>query len=144
MNEADPRAEPALSIDLREYPKPPLAELRRLIRAALHREDADCVSDAELVMTELVTNAYDHADQPRRLHVWRLGEPVTVRIEVDDAGRDTLPVVGTSRLGSLRGRGLIMVTRLSQKWGVSLHRVGKTVWAEISCHLPQANPVPVT
>ncbi|MCS7477899.1 ATP-binding protein [Umezawaea endophytica] len=129
---------PALSVDLREWTKAPLHELRRLVRAALHREDPDCVTDAELVVTELVSNAYDHGRRPGHLHLWLLGDPATVRIEVDDASRDNLPVLGRSRLNAMRGRGLVMVDRLSRKWGVTLGRVGKTVWAELSCSLALA------
>jgi len=139
VNEKALGSTPDLDVDLREYARPPLRELRGLIRAALRGEDADCVADAELVVTELVSNAFDHGDAPRRLHMWRTGHPVTVHIAVGDSSRTDLPVVGKSRLGSARGRGLIMVSRLSRRWGVSLHRLGKTVWAELTCPAPLAH-----
>jgi hypothetical protein len=142
VDEAEARSRPALSVDLRERAKTPLHELRRLVRAALHREDADCVADAELVVTELVSNAYDHGRGAGHLHLWRLGDPAAVRIEVDDACREDLPVLGRSRLNAMRGRGLVMVDHLSRKWGVSLGRVGKTVWAELACGGSRAEMAP--
>jgi anti-sigma regulatory factor (Ser/Thr protein kinase) len=122
-----------LSMNLSPDPAPPLRELREVVRTVLAQEDQDCVSNVELLLTELVSNAYDHGRAPRSLQVERLSSPSVVRIEVADASRHDLPVVGVSRLSSVRGRGLLLVNALAHRWGVSLHQAGKTVWAEVAC-----------
>ncbi|MEO6082259.1 MAG: ATP-binding protein [Umezawaea sp.] len=119
---------------------PPLVELRQAMRFALSHEPPDCVSDVELLVTELVANAYEHGRAPTTIQVWRVAKPSVVRIEVGDGNRHELPVVGISRLGSERGRGMTLVKALSGQWGVYLHQAGKTVWAEVSCRSLQLVP----
>src|SRR5437868_4863005 len=82
-----------------------------------------------LVCTELLTNAYDHADGSSQLRLRRNRVPCWVLTEVDDGVAEQEPVVGRSRFGDLRGRGLILVDKLSEDWGVRTHQAGKTVWA---------------
>ena len=92
--------------------------------------DEDDLEDCVLVVNELVSNAFDHADGPRRVRLrWSSGLCV-VRVEADDASPDGL-VLGRSRSGGSRGRGSIIVERLSEEWGVDAQVEGKTVWAEM-------------
>lgn len=111
---------------------PPLAEIRRWLAAVLVEFAEDVLQDLMLISTELVTNAYEHADMPRRLRVRRSRDRHTVRIEVEDGSPGRMPVVGTSSLGEFRGRGLIMVAALSQRWGTHRTSDGKTVWAQLT------------
>ncbi|XVS61039.1 ATP-binding protein [Actinosynnema sp. CA-299493] len=111
---------------------PPLAGIRRWTGEVLSGLTGDEIEDCLLVVTELVSNAYDHGEAPRRVRLRRLSEPAVVRIEVDDAGSgDVAP--GRSRLGSDRGRGMVLVEHCSARWAVDHRENGKTVWAEIDC-----------
>ena len=97
----------------------------------LGNDDRDaCV----LVVNELVSNAFDHAGGPHRVRLrWSSGSCI-VRVEVDDAS-PAAPALGPSQLGSSRGRGLVIVERLSKDWGFDARLESKTVWAEIACCL---------
>jgi anti-sigma regulatory factor (Ser/Thr protein kinase) len=101
------------------------------LRAWLREQLAptDTLLDAELVCTELVTNAVEHAGGPRRVRVTVL-DRVRMRIEVDDTGAGAPLTVGESRLGEHRGRGLTIVNAVAH-WGVRRTRTGKTVWATL-------------
>ena len=82
--------------------------------------------DAELVCTELVTNALEHGGGAGVVRI--LVEGARVCIEVDDAGGGGALTPGTSRLGVHRGRGLALVSAVA-RWGVVRTGGGKTVWA---------------
>ncbi|MCW0215755.1 MAG: ATP-binding protein [Pseudonocardia sp.] len=84
--------------------------------------------DAELVCTELVTNAVEHAAGPRSVRVAMADEDL--RIEVDDASPEKPLTPGVSRLGGMRGRGLVIVDAVT-RWGIDRGRSTKTVWAAI-------------
>jgi anti-sigma regulatory factor (Ser/Thr protein kinase) len=121
----------SFALDL-DAPLPQLGLVRRWVGEVLAGLDEDDLDDCVLVVNELVSNAFDHADGPRHVQLrWSPG-PGAVRVEVDDGSPDGL-VLGRSRLGGNRGRGLIIVERLSKNWGVDVREVGKTVWAELSC-----------
>ena len=122
-----------IDVDLQLYVTPPLADLRAHIRLLLADEDGDCVEDVELLATELVSNAYDHGVRPLSARLWRPERRKLVRLEVDDANPNHLPVLGVSRFGANRGRGLIMVDQLAQRWGSAVRSWGKTIWAEVAC-----------
>lgn len=130
-DDAGPRA---LTLELADE-VPPLAGVRRWTGDALGDLTDDEVGDCLLVVTELVANAYDHGEAPRRVRLHRSDEPCSVRIEVDDAAPGDV-VVGRSRLGHNRGRGMVLVANLSARWGVDRHEAGKTVWAEVPCSYP--------
>ncbi|MDQ2585046.1 ATP-binding protein [Saccharothrix yanglingensis] len=105
---------------------PALSDVRRKTAAFVDGLDEDKVGDLLLIVTELVSNAYDHG--LRALEVRLTGDADTVRIEVDDESPDR-PVLGQSRLGATRGNGLRMVQTLCVDWGVTWRDKGKTVWA---------------
>lgn len=118
-------------LSLREQ-VPELVTARRwAARRLADLTDAE-LGDVLLVATELVTNAYDHGAPPREIRMMRLIEPCAVRIEVDDSSSQ-LPVKSQSVIGRPRGRGLVIVDKLAEDWGVIPNVVGKTVWAEVSC-----------
>ncbi|MFB9904115.1 ATP-binding protein [Allokutzneria oryzae] len=129
----DPTLPGRFSLDLSGHAVPPLRALRQRVRAALAGESDACLHAAELLATELVSNAYDHGGPPRRFSLRRFTEQRLVRIEVDDGDTVGVPHPGGSRLGGNRGRGLILIDRLARHWGVITRAHSKTVWAELSC-----------
>lgn len=113
---------------------------RRMIRAALGAVRPGMVDVAELVVSELATNAALHGEPPVTIRV-RMDRGV--RIEVEDLGRH-LPVVLPAQLEATTGRGLSLVAALAARWGVEpLPGHGKQVWAEIEASAPTA-PAAVT
>lgn len=88
----------------------------------------DAVEVAELLVSELVTNALLHAGSSPVLQLLRVDGHV--RIEVSDAS----PAVPTMKdYGDLAtvGRGLQLIEALAAQWGVESRRGGKTVWFEV-------------
>ena len=85
---------------------------------------------AELLVTELVTNALLHALPPLEVRVKALGA-AGVRIEVFDAARDRLPSRDDSPLDADNGRGLEIIAALASRWGTESASSGKLVWVEL-------------
>ncbi|MFE9748713.1 ATP-binding protein [Saccharothrix saharensis] len=115
-----------------------LAAVRRWAAGALADLTEDEIDDCMLLVTELVSNAYDHGTGPRTVRLRRSPDRTVVRVEVDDTAPEGL-TFGRSRLGPNRGRGLVIIDKLSRTWGVDVRRGGKTVWAELPCgssHVP--------
>ncbi|GHF94020.1 MULTISPECIES: ATP-binding protein [Amycolatopsis] len=127
------------SMDLRGTTAPALVQIRRWASRTLTHVDDAHLGDVLLVATELVTNAYDHGEGPWQVRMSHTRVPCRVRIEVDDGSRDR-PVVATPSLDRPGGRGMQIVEKLSDAWGVLEHPVGKTVWAEVPCSGVDAAP----
>jgi len=103
---------------------------RRWAAGAIEGTAADpLVADAELVVSELVTNALLHAGPPVTLRVEVDGD--LVRIEVGDGSRRA-PLRALSRPEAMTGRGLALVAALAREWGVEPSGDGKVVWCELS------------
>ncbi|MCC5574438.1 ATP-binding protein [Microtetraspora sp. AC03309] len=87
--------------------------------------------DAELVASELVTNAVRYSRGPDiTVEVMRKSD--VVRIEVTDHGSHTAPRAGTSAYGDEGGRGLLLVNELAAEWGhKGVDDQWMTVWAEL-------------
>jgi serine phosphatase RsbU (regulator of sigma subunit) len=79
-----------------------------------------------LVVSELVTNAIRHAESPIQL---RLIRDRTLICEVSD-GSSTAPHLRQARAFDEGGRGLLLVSQLTQRWGTRQTLRGKTIWAE--------------
>lgn len=89
----------------------------------------DTLDSVTLCVSELVTNALDHATPPFEL---RLGRSVDAfRVEVADTS-ERPPVVQPVSPAAPRGRGLFIVSRTATSWGVEATGRGKTVWAEFA------------
>ncbi|MBA3742620.1 SpoIIE family protein phosphatase [Sporichthya sp.] len=109
---------------------------RRFVAEVLADAPEDTVSTAELVVTELVTNAVLHAKAPIVVRIFRTDGGA--RIEVEDGGRD-LPIAPPLNPHSMTGRGLALVTATTAGWGVEPLAGGrKTIWAEVSAGPPGA------
>ncbi|MGW6919455.1 SpoIIE family protein phosphatase [Kitasatospora sp. NPDC054939] len=101
---------------------------RRFTRETLAGWGLTALSDyAELLVSELVTNALLHADAPRRLRLFR---DRVLTVEVADAGGRT-PQLRPFAEQDEGGRGMFLVSELAQRWGSRLTRDGKVVWAEL-------------
>lgn len=89
---------------------------------------AELRDDAELLVSELVTNAVLHARAPVDLVIRRVRG--TIRVEVFDAG-DGLPLPVFPALDDTSGRGLGLVQAVAERWGVEETAEGKVVWFEL-------------
>ncbi|MFI6447198.1 SpoIIE family protein phosphatase [Kitasatospora sp. NPDC050543] len=81
---------------------------------------------AELVISELVTNAIRYAGGPVGLRLIR--DRVLV-CEVSDPS-STQPRLRRARDTDEGGRGLFLVAQLTDRWGSRFTRAGKTIWTE--------------
>lgn len=100
------------------------AEVRRQLEGWGLAEQSET---AELLVSELVTNAILHA--AGRLRLTLFASHGVLRCEVSDASR-RLPEVlsaGTSE----SGRGIFLVDALALRWGCHQDGPGKTVWFEL-------------
>ncbi|MFD9324770.1 SpoIIE family protein phosphatase [Streptomyces sp. NPDC060065] len=88
----------------------------------------DLAFTAELVVSELVTNAIRYGRPPIRL---RLIHDRTLLCEVSDDS-STTPHQRRARVYDEGGRGLLLVAQLAERWGTRHARHGKTVWAELN------------
>ncbi|WP_043378417.1 ATP-binding protein [Streptomyces mutabilis] len=93
------------------------------------------VDDVVLCVSELATNALLHGVPPGRGFLLRLlpcGDGV--RVEVHDSGGG-VPAAPLDPDGADEGgRGLLLVSELADKWGVTEREPGKVVWFE--CVVP--------
>jgi len=87
------------------------------------------VEGVRLVVSELVGNGVRHAGTELALDL-RL-EPTTFRVEVTDTAPGRVAPDPPDPLGA-NGRGLGIVERTCERWGISYTAAGKTVWAEWS------------
>ncbi|MGA5898560.1 SpoIIE family protein phosphatase [Streptomyces venetus] len=106
------------------------ARARAAVREQLHDWGlAKLIPPAELMVSELVTNALRHSHaRPVEL---RLVRGDTLLCEVDDDDHELPTLLDTGPLDDI-GRGLRVVSTLSREWGTSRTRAGKTVWFELT------------
>ncbi|MER6524241.1 ATP-binding protein [Streptomyces sp. NPDC001508] len=102
-------------------------ELRKLLR---HWGKPGRSEIAELLTSELVTNALVHTDRDAVLTA--VVGPRGLRVEVRDfvARRPVLRAPSADE--ATHGRGLLLVQSLADAWGVRPHGVGKSVWFELA------------
>jgi Histidine kinase-like ATPase domain len=104
---------------------------RRFVCGWLAGHDLDAlVGDAQLVVSELATNAVLHARTPFTVMVTRTLDTVTV--SVTDGVAVDIRGPATAWWYDVSGRGLYMVGAYSKEWGVTPTQRGKTVWATFS------------
>lgn len=87
---------------------------------------SEVIETAVLLASELVTNAFAHAQGRIRLRVARTGSQLRVAVSDESAGVElhasTPPLLATG------GRGLMLVEQLAGSWGVIHSDGSKTVW----------------
>ncbi|GGW46093.1 hypothetical protein GCM10010503_23380 [Streptomyces lucensis JCM 4490] len=86
---------------------------------------------AELVVSELVTNAIRYGSRPIRLRL--IHDAATLICEVSDTSH-TAPHLRRAKTFDEGGRGLLLVAQLTQRWGTRHTAEGKTIWAELPLH----------
>jgi anti-sigma regulatory factor (Ser/Thr protein kinase) len=111
------------------------ARLARLLTVEQLREWGLPLEGPAHVVAELTANAVTHGRVPGR--DFRLALSVdgtgTLRIEVADARGDRLPATANKGADEESGRGLLLVSVLAERWGVTPGPYPcKTVWAECS------------
>ncbi|MFE4663882.1 ATP-binding protein [Streptomyces sp. NPDC056734] len=102
---------------------------RRIVRASLtHRRQPDLVEPAELLATELLTNALRHGTGPTVRFRMRFHDDHLL-IEVAD-GSPTPPSPRHATPDDETGRGLFLVDAIADDWGVSGD--GTTTWCSLA------------
>ena len=116
-----------------------VADARRAVTSALRRWDLlSLAPDAELLVSELVTNALIHARTGIALTL--AVADGTLEVGVADRSTDVVPPpragedAGAAAVADWRlegGRGLQLVELVSDEWGVAVMPEGKQVWFRI-------------
>jgi anti-sigma regulatory factor (Ser/Thr protein kinase) len=103
---------------------------RRLSLSVVRHWALPQVADTvELLVSELVGNAVRHTGA-RSVGLRMQRRCGWIRVEVRDPSR-ALPCLLPVREMDTSGRGLFLVDKLSDRWGVDLHARGKTTWFEL-------------
>ena len=95
---------------------------------------APAVTDAALVISELLSNALRHGGPLPGAGIrvaWDL-DADSVRVSVSDGGGLTRPVLGQPTPTATGGRGLRIVAKLARRWGTLCDDESTTVWAEVT------------
>jgi anti-sigma regulatory factor (Ser/Thr protein kinase) len=88
----------------------------------------DLVPGAELIVSELVTNAVRYAEGGIGLRLIR-DDALTCEVTDSTSAAPHLRLADESDEG---GRGLYLVGRLGRRWGTRHSDRGKTIWVELS------------
>jgi len=115
--------------------RPTAVPCARMITRQVVREWglADLAETAELLVSELVTNAIRASQgllEPA-IRLWLVSDRSTVVIRVWDGCSEMPAVCQDASLDSERGRGLLLVEALSKDWGAYRRGHGKVVWVLI-------------
>ncbi|MFF8955024.1 SpoIIE family protein phosphatase [Streptomyces sp. NPDC014894] len=108
-----------------------LVSARHMVRSAVRAWGAGRRTDEiELAADELITNALLHTDGGAIVTARVLsGEVRRLRVEVEDRS-SALPRRRDAGESGVSGRGLLLVDRLADTWGVESRGTGKCVWCE--------------
>jgi anti-sigma regulatory factor (Ser/Thr protein kinase) len=110
-----------------DYAPESVSEARRHVRQVLEAQPQELVDVAELLTSELVTNAIRHGATGFELKI-DVGKNIRVEVRDEGAGRPAVVAAGPH---DPSGRGLGIVEALSIAWGVIPTADGKTVWYEL-------------
>ncbi|MDX3097459.1 ATP-binding protein [Streptomyces sp. ME01-24h] len=106
------------------------AAARRLARQVLRQWGLPQFDDVvELLVSELVGNAVRHTGA-RTFGLRMIRRRGCIRVEVRDPSR-ALPCLMPVREMDVSGRGMFLIDRLADRWGVDLLPRGKTTWFEM-------------
>ncbi len=125
-------------IDLNLPPTPgAVPDARTALDPLGERVSPRTFEDLRLLVSELVTNSVRHGglrdSQTIHLRVKLFEE--TVRVEVNDQGGGFEPTPRTAQSQDESGWGLYLVSRLSDRWGVTSDGVTR-VWFELNRNRP--------
>ncbi|MEH0423693.1 ATP-binding protein [Streptomyces sp. B21-083] len=127
--------------DLRFLAQPEeVAGLRRVLRIHLRLWGLDeLIDSAQLCVSELVANVINHVGlgTPTTLAVSMKG--THLRIEVHDPDTRALPTLRNEGINSETGRGMELITFVTDRWGVQLLADRKVTWCELSTGLTSPN-----
>ena len=98
---------------------------RLFVAAQLDEVDPDLVQDVLLMVSELASNSVRHAGTPFTVGIET--DDDCIRVEVTDEGGGDAALRSPNALEP-SGRGLLIVDKLSDEWGVNPARPGKVVW----------------
>ncbi len=103
---------------------------------------ADVLSDLQLLVTEIVANSVRHGgvDEDGQIDLRVTLRDGTVRVEMRDTGIQADPRVRTPDMSGGGGFGMVLVSRMSQRWGVD-HEPNVVMWFELGlgpAHAPEA------
>jgi len=82
--------------------------------------------DAELLTSELVTNAVQHTGT--LITLVAICDDARLIVNVRDDGDGTAPSARVVAVDAESGRGLQLVDRIAGRWGTTPHGDGKSVW----------------
>jgi anti-sigma regulatory factor (Ser/Thr protein kinase) len=144
---SDAREVRATSVVLLPWTPESVAIARQRLRADLSAAGVvgQAAGDAALVISELLSNSIKHAwplpgEQVRATWMVDCG---SVQLTVSDGGGPTRPRQDYPPISALGGRGLGIVERLADNWGVRADAEGQTVWAVLPAHSVADREVPV-
>jgi anti-sigma regulatory factor (Ser/Thr protein kinase) len=126
------RVLPASKVATWDIPADPalVAAIRKqAVKQVEHWGLEEATFTAELVVSELVTNAIRYGARPIRLRL--IHGASTLIVEVSDTSH-TAPHLRRARTFDEGGRGLLLVAQLTQRWGTRHTAEGKTIWAELA------------
>ena len=122
---------PDLSVPLGREPTAP-RKARACIRSLLgDGVPAEFSDDAQLLTSELVTNAVMYTPNGCQLTAWFVGSAQALRVEVADGSADGPQLRPSTAPSDIGGRGLRLVASRASHWGVETNGNGKSVWFEI-------------
>jgi serine/threonine-protein kinase RsbW len=117
-----------------------VAQCRRFVLLALM--GTDYARDAELLASELATNAVRHTasgSHSGTFQVTVFWHSRAVIVAVTDEGAATIPALSTPGAIDPAGRGLLLVEALASQWGFHGNHHGRTVWFELAGPSPPAD-----
>lgn len=105
---------------------------RRLVEVLLDGWGlSDLAADTKQVLSEIVTNAYQHAPGMETFDLEISADAGRVRVSLAD-GNSVRPVIAELNHDRPRGRGIRIVEAIASRWGAEDENGGKLVWAEIT------------
>jgi len=117
----------------RRFPSSPssVTQARRFVQEHLDGAPPDVAETIAVMTSELATNSIRHASSAFEVGVDRIDG--TIRVEVTDEGSG-VPTVLSPDPTQHSGRGLFIVDKLADDWGVvaSRDRNTKTVWFSVT------------
>ena len=131
------------SVAARRFPASPASVglARGFALASLPEVNPEKADELVLLLSELATNAVQHAATEFEVALFIAPDGQSVRVEVSDADPG-YPVPQSQAADAPHGRGLHIVHAVADAWGVEMQRdrPGKTVWFTLP--LPGATPAP--